>query len=137
MSGSDDKGTGTDDKGTGKDDKGTAKPPKSEIREVVTEVLGELGFTRGRANDDDDDDDRGRSPKRTAGGRRAVDPDDIARQVEAAVERVTEKSAKAKAEQDREARLKALEEKTAKPERTPREFRKATRIMGWVTDDDH
>ena len=125
----------SDDPKDDKGDKGAAKPPKSEIREVVAEVLGELGFTRGRANDDDDDDGRGRSGRRSP-GRRGADVDDIGRQVEAAVERVTAKSAATKAEADREARLKALEEKTKTPERTPREFRRATRLMGWATDAD-
>lgn len=121
-----------------KDDKGGGKPPKSEIREVVTEVLGELGITGGHSGDDDqdDDDDRGRSRKRPAGGRRGVDVDDISRQVEAAVERVTAKGEAARKEEDREARLKALEEKTAKPERTPREFRKVTRLMWGDPDAD-
>lgn len=61
---------------------------------------------------------------------------DIAAQVEAAVKKVQDRDARSKKEQDRDARLAALEEKTAKPEKTPKAFRAVERFMGWGRDDD-
>lgn len=135
--------TKTDDKNDDKNDKsgggGGGGVDKDAIREVVSDVLGGL-FKSGRADvhdDDGDDDDRGRR----RGGRRGtrgggVDVDDIGRQVEEAVARVAERDKRTKAEQATEDRLKALEERTAKPEKTPREFRKITKIMWGDPDAD-
>lgn len=133
MSDADDKKDDKDDK---KDDKGGGAD-KDAIREVVSEVLGGL-FKSGRADvhDDDDDDDRSSRRRSSRGRGRGVDVDDIGRQVEEAVGRVSARTAAEKKEAEREARLKALEEKTAKPEKTPREHRKVSRWMGWVSDDD-
>lgn len=129
----DDKGSKDDDKGS----KGGGTTTKDEIREVVSEVLGGL-FKSGRADvhDDDDDDDRSSSRRRRTGRGRGVDVDDIGRQVEDAVAKVNARTAAEKKEAEREARIAALEERTAKPEKQPREYRRATRLMGWVSDDD-
>lgn len=117
------------------DKKDPAQPAKdagsvdeSAIRKVVADVLGGL-FKGGKADVDDDDD----QPKGKR--RRGQDDDtDIGAQVDAALQKVAKRDAQTKREQELQDRLKALEEKTATPERVPRQYRKITKLM-WGGDD--
>lgn len=59
---------------------------------------------------------------------------DIAAQVEAAVRKVQAADKAKEVEAQREARLAELEKRV--PERKPREYRRVTKFMGWLDDDD-
>lgn len=122
-----------DDKDKDKPPAPAAGPDESVIRRVVSDVLGGL-FKDGKADVDDGDDDGGGGKGR---GKRRRDDDggDIAGQVAKALADVRSKDAQAAEKQALEDRLKALEEKTAKPEKAPRQLRRATRFM-WGEDDD-
>jgi hypothetical protein len=115
----DDKGGKTPDDKTPKDDKGTAGgADKTALRDAVREVLAERDGGKGTRRRADDD---------------GVD---ITAAVEAAVDKVNAKQAAAKEKETAEARLRALEDATKKPEKKPREWRRATKFMKWATDDD-
>ena len=60
-------------------------------------------------------------------------PASMAAEVRREVERLRAEEARQQADASRDERLTKLE---TVPERTPREYRKATNIMGWATDKD-
>ncbi len=101
---------------------------ESRVREIVRDVLSELGIggggEGGEAGGETGDGDGDAPP---AAGRRtqAAVEDDVESKVRAAI-------GKLRTEEDRDSRLSALEEKVAKePERPPVKERKSTRVMGW------